>query len=81
MNSNSNELQRVINLVLSERKLKNHSYSLRALARDLSLDPGQLQRIISSKMAPTPLVAYRVGKHLNYNSDDVLKLIESTLDD
>jgi plasmid maintenance system antidote protein VapI len=73
------KIEHLINSLLNERKIRNNAYSLRALARDLKLDVGQLHRIVGSKMAPTPLVAYRIGKHLNLKSDDILELIESTL--
>ena len=73
------DLKTLIISILNEKKIKNKSYSLRALARDLSLDPGQIHRIMSSKMKPTPLVAYRVGKFINLKCEDLIRLIETTL--
>jgi plasmid maintenance system antidote protein VapI len=73
------KIEHLINNLLNERKIRNNAYSLRALARDLKLDVGQLHRIVRSQMAPTPLVAYRIGKHLNLKADDILEMIESTL--
>lgn len=73
------DLKNLIINILEEKKSKNTAYSLRALARDLKLDAGQIHRIISAKMKPTPLVAYRVGKHLDLNAEDLIRLIETTI--
>jgi plasmid maintenance system antidote protein VapI len=73
------ELNTLINKILAEKKSKNNSYSLRALARDLEIDAGQLHRVVTSKMAPSPKVAFQVGKYLNLSSDELLRLIEVTL--
>lgn len=70
------ELKSVLLKTLEERKSKNSSYSLRALARDMRLDAGQLNRIVNSKTPPSPLVAFKVGKYLKLNNDDIIQLLE-----
>jgi plasmid maintenance system antidote protein VapI len=72
-------LRELIIKVYEEKRARNSAYTMRALARDLDLDPGQLHRIIKLQMKATPLVAFKVGKSLKFESEHVLKLIEDTL--
>lgn len=65
--------------LLIERRNKNPSYSIRALARDLKVNQGQIVRILNGKLRPTPLIAYRVGTHLQLSSDQTIYLISHTV--
>jgi hypothetical protein len=68
-----------LQILLQDKKSKNHSYSLRALARDLKINQAHLCRVMNKKLNPTPLIAYKLGTYQNFSSDKILKMIESTL--
>lgn len=69
----------LITKILNEKKSRNGSYSLRALARDLRLDVAQVQRILTHQKKPGPVVAFRVAQYLNLDKQEFIRLIESTL--
>jgi uncharacterized protein (TIGR02147 family) len=57
----------------SNRSQNNSRYSLRAFARDLTLDPAQLSRILRRKKNLSPLMAQVVAGHLYPNQRSLQK--------
>lgn len=80
MSEEITELTSILANILLEKKQKNSSYSLRALARDLKIAPGHLHRILHNQVTPSPMVAYRVGRLLNFNNDQIVHLIETIIE-
>jgi plasmid maintenance system antidote protein VapI len=65
--------------IFDERRLRNKNYSLRALARDLGVDPSDLVNILNNKKRVTPRVAYRIGLLLDLKEAQLLDYILPTL--
>ena len=65
--------------IFDERRLRNNSYSLRALARDLDIDPSDLVNILKNNKRVTPRVAYRLGILLGHKEAQLLNYILPTL--
>lgn len=65
--------------LLSERRKANSRYSIRALARDLQIDPSDLINILNDKKRVTPKVAYRIGLKLNLQDSSLLEFLRPTL--
>lgn len=61
-----------IKTVFKTRQAKNSKYSLRAFARDLSLDPGQLSLVLNGKKNISLLKASELSKVLFGSSRDML---------
>lgn len=68
-----------INHLLNERRRINSRYSIRALARDLQVDPSDLINIINNKKKVTAKVAYRIGMKLNLEESSLLDFLRPTL--
>jgi transcriptional regulator with XRE-family HTH domain len=78
MKTNQNIKTILVN-IYQAKQARNKGYSLRAFARDLTIDSAHLCRILKDKMRPTPFIAYKLGKYMNLDSSSILKLIEETL--
>ena len=68
--------------LLESRKEKNSSYSLRALARDISMSPSQLSAVLSGKKRISVGKAYTISKHLqlsHHETEYLLSLVELQL--
>ena len=63
-----------------ERKVKNPCYSLRAFARDLGVDNGNLIKILDGKLSLSPRTAFKIGKRLQMNDGELLKFILPSLE-
>lgn len=62
------------------RRTRNPAYSLRAFARDLDIDNGNLKKILSGKLSVSPKVAYKIGKHIELKEKALLEFILPTLE-
>lgn len=62
---------------LAKRKLKNHQYSLRALAKQLQMEPSLLSKIIRQKIIPTPKTVEKLSACLNIESNHKAQLIDN----
>ena len=62
------------------KRARNPAYSLRAFARDLDIDNGNLKKILSGKISVSPKVAYKIGKHLELKEQDLLHFILPSLE-
>ncbi len=58
------------------RKTKNHSYSLRAFARQLHLTSGSLSELLSEKRPVTLKLALRLADRLNLSAEDRTRFLE-----
>jgi plasmid maintenance system antidote protein VapI len=65
--------------LLEERVRKNSNYSLRALSRDMSVDAGDLSRIINGKKKITARIAYKIGVLLELDDKELLAFIKPVL--
>lgn len=62
-----------------EKSKKNPNYSLRALSRDLHIDPGDLNRIMNNKKKVTPSIAYKIGLLLKLEEKEFLNFLRPAL--
>ena len=67
--------------VFLQRADKNPSYSGRAFARSLELDPGALCRIMSRKQVPSFKAVKKLAEKLNINQEDQMLFFSSILDE
>lgn len=65
--------------LLNERRKINPRYSIRALARDLQIDPSDLINIKNNKKKVSAKVAYRIGVKLNLQDSSLLEYLRPTL--
>ena len=68
-----------LKLLLENRISRNPHYSIRALARDLDIDPTYLLNILNKKRNMTPKNAYKLANHLNLQGESKLNFIEPSL--
>lgn len=73
-------LSEMILNIFNDKRQRNSAYSLRALARDLKIDVGQLNRIVNAKSKPSVVVAFRVGRYLELKDEHLVSLIERTIE-
>ncbi len=66
--------------LLEERKKRNSNYSMRALARDLSIDPSNLSKLIKGKTTITPQFAYKLANHIGLQGEAKLDFIVASLE-
>lgn len=66
---------------LQERTKHNSQYSLRAFARFLELDPGELSRILSGQRAPSLKAASQIADKLRMENDTVREFFLSILEE
>lgn len=71
---------KILEEILVERQKRNNNYSLRALARDLEIDPSNLSKIINGKYLVTPKFAYKLASHLKLEGEEKLKFIALSLE-
>lgn len=71
----------IINKLLTERKEKNNNYSLRALARDMDVDPGYLVHILKKNKPMTPKIAFKIGSRMNLQGEKMLEFLLPSLRD
>lgn len=69
----------LIKKILDEKKLKNSSYSLRALSRDIKISQTQLSHLLMGKRRLSPHHALKIGEYLNYNDQEMLEFIKLTI--
>lgn len=69
----------IITRILEQRRTKNSSYSVSALARDIGVSQSLLSRVLSGKRKLTLAQAQRMVLLLNLNKNDERKLIDATL--
>lgn len=74
MNHSHIYIQSLKNL-LNERRNRNQKYSMRALARDIGVDPGYLVHIMNGDKKVTPKIAYKLAAILELESDEMLNFI------
>lgn len=55
---------------LLTRRERNPRYSLRALARDLGMDPSSISRVLSEKEVPSDSFLVSIMTKLNWCSED-----------
>ncbi len=60
---------------LSQKKLKNPSYSIRALARDIDIPYSAVSRLLSLNAELNPKHKYKVGLFLKIPKADLLDFI------
>lgn len=70
----------LLNTLLKQRQDKNPQYSLTALARDLGISQPQLSRILKGDRRLTPASALKLGQQLQLNSEELLELLVSSID-
>lgn len=58
----------------------NPSYSLRAFARDLDIDCGNLKKILTNEISVSPKVAYRIARHLKLDERESFQFILPSLE-
>lgn len=71
-----NKVQLILRRGLVSRERKNASYSLRAYARDLGINPGNLSAILQGKKGLSPQAAARIGRQLGLSESEQLELIQ-----
>lgn len=69
----------LIQRILSDKKQKNPAYSLRALSRDIKISQTQLSHLLMGKRRLSPHHALKIGEFLNYNDQEMLEFIKSTI--
>jgi plasmid maintenance system antidote protein VapI len=74
------QYSQVLQKQLEKKRARNPSYSLRAFARDLQIDNGNLKKILSGKISVSPKVAYKLGRHLDLTEKELLQFILPTLE-
>ncbi len=60
-----------IKSVLAQRCSKNPSYSLRAFAKQLSMSPSHLSRVLNGTKMISPSTAYKIASNLDLKNDQV----------
>lgn len=78
---NDIDLPLMLQNVLEERRKRNHNYSVRAFARDLSISSGRLSDILNKKYIPGPTVSARIINSLALNQEEgenIRQIIENT---
>jgi uncharacterized protein (TIGR02147 family) len=71
-----NRLQTILKRRLVERERKNPNYSLRAYARDLGINPGNLSAILQGKKGLSPQAAARIARPLGLSEGEQLELVQ-----
>lgn len=66
--------------LLEGRKLKNSSYSFRALARDLEIDSSYLHKLLHGKKAFPPRLVYKIGLELGLETEELLGFLKPVLE-
>lgn len=66
---------------LQRRKSKNSRYSLRAFAKSLAIDNGQLSKIISGKALLSVDLADNISKKLKLTGDDRIRFLVSAAEE
>ena len=64
---------------LASKQEKNPLYSIRALARDINIDPSDLINILNRKKQMTTKIAYKIGIYFAYDDKELLNFIRPTL--
>lgn len=72
--------QEVLRNHFESKRARNPAYSLRAFARDLDIDNGNLKKILSGKLSVSPKVAYKIGKHMELKEKALLEFIMPSLE-
>lgn len=67
----------VLKSEFESRKLKNGSYSLRAFAKNLSIDPSLFSKIFNEKQLPTLETANTICTKLNLKASIAKRFMES----
>ncbi|MBC7692320.1 MAG: helix-turn-helix transcriptional regulator [Methylotenera sp.] len=65
---------------LLARKQKNSSYSLRAFARDLEIDPSAISRILKGKQTLSLLICLKVIRKLKLSEDESCRFLNAVAD-
>lgn len=65
--------------LLNSRRIRNPSYSLRALSRDIGVDHAYLAHILNGNKQVTPKVAYKLAKTLGLEGEQLLEFILPTI--
>jgi uncharacterized protein (TIGR02147 family) len=71
-----NRVQNILKRRLVERERKNPNYSLRAYARDLGINPGNLSAILQGKKGLSPQAAERIARPLGLSEGEQLELVQ-----
>lgn len=58
---------------------KDSDFSLRAFARLLDTDPGEISRVLSGKRHPTLESAHHIAQKLNLSQEEIKAFVESVL--
>jgi plasmid maintenance system antidote protein VapI len=66
--------------LLEEKKTRVHSYSLRALARDLNVSQPLLTKILRGERKLSPRLALKIGRKLGLDKDKLYELLLSTIE-
>lgn len=75
----TNSYHAFIKKLLEDKQAKNPKYSVRALARDIGIDSGDLVNILNNKKKVTTRIAYKIGTYLEMNEKELLEFIKPTL--
>lgn len=70
----------LLRAIYETRNKANAGYSLRAFARSLNLDPGELSRIITGKKYPSLNVAYQIADQLKLSKEGIENFVLSVLE-
>jgi plasmid maintenance system antidote protein VapI len=65
--------------ILEDKRSVNSRYSIRALARDLKIDPSDLINVMNAKKRVTARIAFKIGSKLNLEGEALLNYIKPTL--
>lgn len=71
------ELKNILIETLAQRIKRNQHYSIRAFAKDLSINDSTLSQLISGKRKVTPNRIKTLGKSLGLNDKKIIQLIEN----
>jgi uncharacterized protein (TIGR02147 family) len=77
MDNVTQPIQKILREKLTERQLKNPSYSLRALARFLGFNPAILSMILNGKRQASAKVALQIADGLCLSPEERLELFQS----
>ncbi|MDH4468150.1 MAG: TIGR02147 family protein [Bacteriovoracaceae bacterium] len=69
--------QKYLKSELSERINKNYRYSMRSFAKTITVDPGDLSRILNGTKILTPAIAKKIISKLSFSTDDKEKFLSS----
>jgi plasmid maintenance system antidote protein VapI len=64
---------------LIKKKSINPNYSMRALARDIGICPTLLFRFTKRERKLTPLFAYKLASYFNFEKDQLLNVLVTTI--